>query len=78
MCNRIRKCLEFHKSLKFTCFSPHREKPIEGFLDDYSFLIKGLIDFYVATLDVDALKWAKELQDTQVTIWRKCSRQLLI
>lgn len=42
-----------------------REQPIEGFLDDYSFLIKGLIDFYVATLDVDALKWAKDLQDTQ-------------
>ncbi|XP_055311855.1 spermatogenesis-associated protein 20 isoform X2 [Sitodiplosis mosellana] len=41
------------------------EQPIEGFLDDYSFLIKGLIDFYVATLDIDALKWAKQLQDTQ-------------
>lgn len=40
-------------------------QPIEGFLDDYSFLIKGLIDFYVATLDVNALKWAKDLQDTQ-------------
>lgn len=38
---------------------------IGGFLDDYSFLIKGLIDFYVATLDLDALRWAKELQDTQ-------------
>lgn len=39
--------------------------PIEGFLDDYSFLIQGLIDFYLTTLDVDALRWAKELQDTQ-------------
>lgn len=39
--------------------------PVEGFLDDYSFLIQGLIDFYVATLDVDVLRWAKELQDTQ-------------
>lgn len=43
----------------------YREQPIEGFLDDYSFLIKGLIDFYLATMDVGALKWAKELQDTQ-------------
>lgn len=43
----------------------YREQPIEGFLDDYSFLIKGLIDFYMATLDLDALKWAKDLQDTQ-------------
>lgn len=42
-----------------------REQPIEGFLDDYAFLIKGLIDFYMATLDTDALRWAKELQDTQ-------------
>lgn len=44
---------------------PHREQPVEGFLDDYSFLIKGLIDYYVASLDVDGLKWAKDLQDTQ-------------
>lgn len=41
------------------------ERPIEGFLDDYSFLIKGLIDFYMASLDTDALRWAKDLQDTQ-------------
>lgn len=34
-------------------------------MDDYSFLIKGLIDFYLTTLDVDALRWAKDLQDTQ-------------
>lgn len=38
---------------------------IDGFLDDYSFLIKGLMDYYVATLDMGALRWAKELQDTQ-------------
>lgn len=43
----------------------YRSVPIEGFLDDYSFLIQGLIDFYLATLDIDALRWAKELQDTQ-------------
>lgn len=48
---------------KFSLFC--REQPIEGFLDDYSFLIKGLIDFYLATLDVSALHWAKQLQDTQ-------------
>lgn len=45
------------------CF--YRNEPIEGFLDDYSFLISGLIDYYVATLDLDVLRWAKELQDTQ-------------
>lgn len=42
-----------------------RDQPIQGFLDDYAFLIKGLLDFYLATLDYDILKWAKELQDTQ-------------
>lgn len=39
--------------------------PIYGFLDDYAFLIKGLIDYYVASLDVTVLYWAKELQEIQ-------------
>ncbi|XP_062130959.1 spermatogenesis-associated protein 20 isoform X1 [Drosophila sulfurigaster albostrigata] len=38
---------------------------IEGFLDDYAFLIKGLLDYYKASLDMSALRWAKELQETQ-------------
>ncbi|XP_041780472.1 spermatogenesis-associated protein 20 isoform X1 [Anopheles merus] len=41
------------------------ERPIYGFIDDYAFLIKGLIDYYVASLDEHALHWAKELQDIQ-------------
>lgn len=41
------------------------EKPVYGLLDDYAFLIKGLIDYYVASLDVGILYWAKELQDIQ-------------
>lgn len=40
-------------------------KPIYGFLDDYAYLIKGLIDYYVASLDITMLYWAKELQDLQ-------------
>lgn len=40
-------------------------KPIYGFLDDYAFLIKGLIDYYVASLDTSALYFAKELQELQ-------------
>lgn len=40
-------------------------KPIYGFLDDYAFLIKGLIDYYVASMDVTILYWAKELQELQ-------------
>ncbi|XP_043642585.1 spermatogenesis-associated protein 20 [Drosophila teissieri] len=41
------------------------ESQIDGFLDDYAFLIKGLLDYYKATLDVDVLHWAKALQETQ-------------
>lgn len=40
-------------------------EPISGFLDDYAFLIKGLLDYYLATMDVSALLWAKDLQETQ-------------
>uniref|UniRef100_A0A1A9WYV4 Spermatogenesis-associated protein 20-like TRX domain-containing protein n=1 Tax=Glossina brevipalpis TaxID=37001 RepID=A0A1A9WYV4_9MUSC len=48
----------------------HVEKErIEGFLDDYSFLIKGLLDFYKTSLDGTALKWAKELQETQDSLF---------
>ncbi|KAH8306033.1 hypothetical protein KR018_012586, partial [Drosophila ironensis] len=41
------------------------EFQIDGFLDDYAFLIKGLLDYYKASLDLSALRWAKELQETQ-------------
>ncbi|XP_017069422.1 spermatogenesis-associated protein 20 [Drosophila eugracilis] len=45
------------------------ESQIDGFLDDYAFLIKGLLDYYKSTLDVEAMHWAKELQDTQDRIF---------
>ncbi|KAI9318381.1 Six-hairpin glycosidase-like protein [Dichotomocladium elegans] len=38
---------------------------IEGFLDDYSYLIQGLIDLYEATLDEQWIQWAHELQQSQ-------------
>ncbi|XP_063362190.1 spermatogenesis-associated protein 20 [Cydia amplana] len=41
------------------------EKPIEGFLDDYAFLVKGLLDLYEASLDLCWLNWARELQKKQ-------------
>ncbi|KAL9921679.1 uncharacterized protein B0495.5 isoform 1-T1 [Glossina fuscipes fuscipes] len=48
----------------------HVEKErIEGFLDDYAFLIRGLLDFYKTSLDGTALKWAKELQETQDSLF---------
>jgi len=41
------------------------EKPISGFLNDYAFLIRGLLDLYECTLQSKWLKWADELQAQQ-------------
>jgi uncharacterized protein YyaL (SSP411 family) len=38
---------------------------IEGFADDYAFVIQGLLDLYQASFDVEWLKFAVELQQTQ-------------
>lgn len=46
-----------------------RSERIDGFLDDYAFLIKGLLDYYKASLDGSALRWAKELQEIQDTLF---------
>ncbi|XP_029953387.1 spermatogenesis-associated protein 20 isoform X1 [Salarias fasciatus] len=36
--------------------------PISGFLDDYAFIVCGLLDLYEATLRPEWLQWAEELQ----------------
>uniref|UniRef100_A0A667YUT3 Spermatosis associated 20 n=1 Tax=Myripristis murdjan TaxID=586833 RepID=A0A667YUT3_9TELE len=36
--------------------------PISGFLDDYAFVVCGLLDLYEATLQTEWLQWAEELQ----------------
>src|SRR5256714_7584829 len=38
---------------------------IEGFADDYAMVIQGFLDLYEASFDVECLKFAIELQDTQ-------------
>ncbi|XP_026207366.1 spermatogenesis-associated protein 20 isoform X2 [Anabas testudineus] len=44
--------------------------PISGFLDDYAFIICGLLDLYEATLQTKWLQWAEELQLRQdVMFW---------
>ncbi|XP_076263819.1 spermatogenesis-associated protein 20 [Rhynchophorus ferrugineus] len=43
----------------------HTAIPVQGFLDDYAFLIRGLLDLYEASLDADWLQWAENLQEQQ-------------
>ena len=38
---------------------------IDGFLDDYAFLVQGLIDLYEASFDLKWLTWAIRLQEKQ-------------
>ncbi|XP_008313005.1 spermatogenesis-associated protein 20 [Cynoglossus semilaevis] len=40
----------------------HISPTISGFLDDYAFVIRGLLDLYEATLQTAWLQWAEELQ----------------
>ncbi|XP_075973683.1 spermatogenesis-associated protein 20 isoform X2 [Anticarsia gemmatalis] len=59
---------ETTKSLLHSCYRAddgsvaQTETPIQGFLDDYAFLIKGLLDLYEASLDYHWLQWARDLQ----------------
>jgi len=48
-------------------FRNYREgrSEIEGFADDYAFVIQGLVDLYEASFDVEWLRFAVELQATQ-------------
>src|SRR4029079_8308752 len=38
---------------------------IEGFADDYAMVIQGLLDLYEASFDVEYLRFAMQLQETQ-------------
>ncbi|MBN3306349.1 spermatogenesis-associated protein 20 isoform X2 [Amia ocellicauda] len=39
--------------------------PIPGFLDDYAFVVAGLLDLYEASLEPEWLEWAEVLQERQ-------------
>ncbi|HZS17562.1 MAG TPA: thioredoxin domain-containing protein [Candidatus Udaeobacter sp.] len=43
----------------------HGRSDIEGFADDYAFVVQGLLDLYEASFDVAWLKFAVQLQETQ-------------
>jgi len=40
-------------------------EPINGFLDDYAFTIRGLLDLFTVCQDQQWIKWADELQQKQ-------------
>jgi uncharacterized protein YyaL (SSP411 family) len=48
-------------------FRNYREgrSAVEGFADDYAFLIQGLLDLYEASFDIEWLRFALELEETQ-------------
>jgi uncharacterized protein YyaL (SSP411 family) len=42
---------------------------VKGFVDDYAFLIQGLLDLYEASFEIRWLRWAIRLQETQDTLF---------
>lgn len=48
-----------------SCINTFRNTPINGFLDDYSFLIRGLLDLYEASYEPYWIEWSDILQETQ-------------
>jgi uncharacterized protein YyaL (SSP411 family) len=58
---------ELYDETRKVLFRNYREgrSAVEGFADDYAFLIQALLDLYEASFDIGWLRWAVELQETQ-------------
>ena len=58
---------ELYDASRKVLFRNYREgrSAIEGFADDYAFLIQGLLDLYEASFEAEWLRWAVELQTIQ-------------
>jgi uncharacterized protein len=52
---------------KKTLYRSYRDgrSDVEGFADDYAFVTQGLLDLYGASFDIEWLKFAIEMQETQ-------------
>ncbi len=62
---------ELYRAHTGTLLRRHRQgdSAIDGFLDDYAFLIQGLLDLYEAGFDPAHLRWAVALQERQNTLF---------
>jgi uncharacterized protein YyaL (SSP411 family) len=63
--NFIRK--QLWQDSRKTLFRSYRDgrSGVEGFADDYAFVVQGLLDLYEASFDIEWLKFATQLQETQ-------------
>ena len=47
----------------------NRTPPIHAFLNDYVFLIRGLLDLYETTFHPQWIEWSEQLQDVQDSLF---------
>jgi uncharacterized protein YyaL (SSP411 family) len=62
---------ELYDPSSHTLLRVYREGPgsVQGFADDYAYLISGLISLYEATFNDSYLRWADDLQKTQISLF---------
>jgi hypothetical protein len=63
---------ELYEADRGVLFRSYREGrgTVEGFADDYAFLIQGLLDLYETTFEVRWLQWAAQLQTKMDELFR--------